>query len=45
MDGQLELVEWIHRVIGSEDAAEEEDAKEPVEAMLTPVSAAVSVDS
>lgn len=44
-DGQLELVEWIHRVIGSEDAVEEDDAADADEAMLTPLSAAISVDS
>jgi len=45
MDGQLELVEWIHRVIGSEDAVDEDDAADADEAMLTPLSAAISVDS
>jgi len=45
MDGQLELVEWIHRVIGSEDAVDEDDAADAEEAMLTPLSAAISVDS
>jgi len=45
MDGQLELVEWIHRVIGSGDPIEDEDSREQDdEVELMPLSAAVSVD-
>jgi hypothetical protein len=44
MDGQLELVEWIHRVIGSEDPVEDDDLRDQDEVELIPLTAAVSVD-
>ena len=44
MDGQLELVEWIHRVIGSEDPVEDDDLRDQDEVELMPLTAAVSVD-